>query len=130
MLTIYVWVALTIIEDGLVEYLRFLLHSLTICWMSSVYYRVWNLFKGFSLKFQGISTSRILLADATPISSPLIPISATSSGTNESQTENQAVKPKPEKVQAILKGIKQVIFQFGFSVTQSLVLLYWELFVL
>ncbi|KNA06564.1 hypothetical protein SOVF_179830 isoform B [Spinacia oleracea] len=67
--------------------------------------KIWNYIKLHNL--QGISTSRILLADATPISSPLIPISATSSGTNESQTENQAVKPKPEKVQAILKGIKQ-----------------------
>lgn len=59
----------------------------------------------------GISTSRYLLADspsdATPISSPLIPISAAKAGKSESQTENQAVKPKPDKVQAILKGIKQ-----------------------
>lgn len=58
----------------------------------------------------GISTSRMLLADssdATPVSSPLIPISAHKAGKTEGQTENQAVKPKPDKVQAILKGIKQ-----------------------
>lgn len=58
----------------------------------------------------GISTSRILLADSpseTPISSPLIPISAARAGKTEGQTENQAVKPKPATVQAILKGIKQ-----------------------
>ncbi|KAL2945529.1 50S ribosomal protein L22 [Bienertia sinuspersici] len=59
----------------------------------------------------GISSSRTLLADTpsdeTPISSPLIPISAGKAGKTESQTENQAVKPKPETVQAILKGIKQ-----------------------
>lgn len=59
----------------------------------------------------GISTSRMLLSDsssdATPISSPLIPISAHKAGQTESQTENQAVKPKPDKVQAVLKGIKQ-----------------------
>ncbi|XP_057548962.1 uncharacterized protein LOC130827304 [Amaranthus tricolor] len=56
----------------------------------------------------GISTSRVLSdspSDVIPISSPLIPISAAKAGKSESQTE--AVKPKPEKVQAILKGIKQ-----------------------
>uniref|UniRef100_A0A7C8YP32 Large ribosomal subunit protein uL22c n=1 Tax=Opuntia streptacantha TaxID=393608 RepID=A0A7C8YP32_OPUST len=59
----------------------------------------------------GISTSRMLLSDptsdATPVSSPLIPISAHKAGKSESPTENQAVKPKPDKVQAVLKGIKQ-----------------------
>ncbi|XP_042476803.1 39S ribosomal protein L22, mitochondrial-like [Macadamia integrifolia] len=55
----------------------------------------------------GISSSRKLLADSssdiTPISSPLIPISAPNSG----KTETQAVVSKPAKVQAVLKGIKQ-----------------------
>ncbi|XP_021724528.1 54S ribosomal protein L22, mitochondrial-like [Chenopodium quinoa] len=73
--------------------------------------KVWDYIKLHNLQFQGISTSRTLLAnspsDATPISSPLIPISAAGSGKTDDQTENQAVKPKPEKVQAILKGIKQ-----------------------
>ncbi|KAL9228629.1 hypothetical protein vseg_004184 [Gypsophila vaccaria] len=59
----------------------------------------------------GISTSRTLLSDsasdAKPISSPLIPISAARAAESESQAENQPVKPKPDKVQAVLKGIKQ-----------------------
>lgn len=59
----------------------------------------------------GISTSRMLLSDstsdATPVSSPLIPISAHKAGKSESPIENQAMKPKPDKVQAVLKGIKQ-----------------------
>ncbi|KAK9755816.1 hypothetical protein RND81_01G053000 [Saponaria officinalis] len=58
----------------------------------------------------GISTSRMLSdssSDAKPVSSPLIPISAARAAESESQTENQPVKPKPDKVQAVLKGIKQ-----------------------
>ncbi|KAK6126521.1 hypothetical protein DH2020_039755 [Rehmannia glutinosa] len=52
------------------------------------------------------TSSRILLADsseATPISSPLIPALPSSTGT----TETPKAISKPEKVQAILKGIKQ-----------------------
>ncbi|KAK9727074.1 hypothetical protein RND81_05G256500 [Saponaria officinalis] len=59
----------------------------------------------------GISTSRRLLSDsssdAKPISSPLIPISAARAAESESQAENQPVKLKPDKVLAVLKGIKQ-----------------------
>ncbi|XP_010263080.1 PREDICTED: 39S ribosomal protein L22, mitochondrial-like [Nelumbo nucifera] len=58
------------------------------------------------LKQLGISSSRNLLADSsdeTPVPSPLTPLLAPSSG----KDENQAVKPKPSKVQAILKCIKQ-----------------------
>ncbi|KAL9238670.1 hypothetical protein vseg_013062 [Gypsophila vaccaria] len=58
----------------------------------------------------GISTSRMLSdssSDTKPISSPLIPISAARAAESESQSENQPVKPKPDKVQAVLKGIKQ-----------------------
>ncbi|XP_074289687.1 uncharacterized protein LOC141614896 [Silene latifolia] len=55
----------------------------------------------------GISTSRTLLSDdAKPISSPLL-ISSGKGAESESQAENQPVKPKQEKVQAVLKGIKQ-----------------------
>ncbi|KAK6152236.1 hypothetical protein DH2020_014871 [Rehmannia glutinosa] len=52
------------------------------------------------------TSSRILLADSsevTPISSPLIPALPSSTGT----TETPKAISKPEKVQAILKGIKQ-----------------------
>ena len=76
-----------------------------------------ELIKLCSFEFQGISTTRTLLADtpsdATPISSPLIPISAGTAGKSEGQTENQTVKPKPATVQAILKGIKQVMLECG-----------------
>lgn len=54
-----------------------------------------------------ISSSRTLLADstsdATPISSPLIPAIGPPSG----KAESQAVVSKPDKVQAVLKGVKQ-----------------------
>ncbi|KAL9254014.1 Large ribosomal subunit protein uL22-like protein [Drosera capensis] len=54
-----------------------------------------------------ISTTRKLLADsssdATPISSPLTPLLTSGSG----EARNQAVIAKPDKVQAVLKGINQ-----------------------
>lgn len=56
--------------------------------------------------FQGISNSRKLLADSSeeqPVSSPFTPMLALESG----KTEQKAVS-KPEKVQAVLKGIKMV----------------------
>ncbi|KAL3839397.1 hypothetical protein ACJIZ3_023988 [Penstemon smallii] len=54
----------------------------------------------------GFTSTRRLLSDssdATPVSSPLIPALPASTGT----AETQKVLSKPEKVQAILKGIKQ-----------------------
>lgn len=55
----------------------------------------------------GISSSRKLLAadssEIVPVSSPLTPAFASTSG----KTESQKAVTKPEKVQAILKGIKQ-----------------------
>lgn len=110
----------TCINGGLVLADR-LLASLTLLWIARVYYIAYNSYR-FLFKFQGISTSRILLADSpseTPISSPLIPISAARAGKTEGQTENQAVKPKPATVQAILKGIKQVMLLSGSSISQS-----------
>ncbi|RVW38445.1 hypothetical protein CK203_029739 [Vitis vinifera] len=54
----------------------------------------------------GISSSRQLLADSdvTPVASPLTPALALNGG----KTEDQKVVSKPSKVQAVLKGIKQV----------------------
>ncbi|KAL6585533.1 hypothetical protein OROMI_002177 [Orobanche minor] len=49
------------------------------------------------------TSSRSLLAEATPVSSPLIPLLPSSTG----GTETQKAIPKPAKVQAIRKGIKQ-----------------------
>lgn len=65
---------------------------------------------------QGISSSRNLLAnssDETPISSPLTPRLAIDSG----KAEDKKVISKPATVQAVLKGIKQVIivFLFGYN---------------
>ena len=56
--------------------------------------------------FQRISTTRQLLADssAEPIASPITPLLGTGTG----KAESQAVVSKPDKVQAVLKGIKQV----------------------
>ncbi|GAB4859885.1 hypothetical protein Ancab_011366 [Ancistrocladus abbreviatus] len=68
-----------------------------------------NVPRPFHLYLQqlGVCTSRKLLADsssdATPVPSPLTPVLATSAG----KAENQAVVAKPDKVQAVLKGIKQ-----------------------
>jgi len=59
--------------------------------------------------FQGISSSAQLLANSseeTPVLSPLAPVSLLSSSKGEDQ--KQKVVTKPEKVQAILKAIKQV----------------------
>ena len=61
------------------------------------------------LLIQGISSSRKLLAESSEekaIPSPLTPVLAINSGKSEDQ--NQKVVSKPSKVQAILKGIKQV----------------------
>ncbi|KAL8166967.1 hypothetical protein V2J09_008466 [Rumex salicifolius] len=57
------------------------------------------------LQLLRISTSRQLLAnsDATPIPSPLTPLLGPSTG----NSETQAAVSKPDKVQAVLKGIKQ-----------------------
>lgn len=58
---------------------------------------------------QGISSSTQLLAkssEETPVSSPLVPISLLGRSTGEEQ--NQKTITKADKVQAILKGIKQV----------------------
>ncbi|KAF6147782.1 hypothetical protein GIB67_006755 [Kingdonia uniflora] len=55
------------------------------------------------LQHLGISSSRKLLTDSTPIASPLKPLLAISSGKNE----NQAVVSKPSTVKAVLKKIKQ-----------------------
>lgn len=58
---------------------------------------------------QGVSSSRKLLADAseeTPVRSPLTPVLALNSGKDEDQ--KQKALSKPSKVQAVLKGIKQV----------------------
>ncbi|KAM3280685.1 hypothetical protein P3S67_027705 [Capsicum chacoense] len=56
------------------------------------------------LQHLGLSSSRTLLADdATPISSPLTPLLASSTGS----TEAEKAISKPSKVQAVLKGIKQ-----------------------
>ncbi|XP_060185190.1 uncharacterized protein LOC132614688 [Lycium barbarum] len=54
------------------------------------------------LQHLGLSGSRTLSADATPISSPLTPL-LTSTGS----TEAEKAASKPSKVQAVLKGIKQ-----------------------
>lgn len=57
---------------------------------------------------QGFTNSRKLLADssdATPVSSPLTPRLALTSGKAEGQ---EVVSSKPSKVQAVLKNIKQV----------------------
>ncbi|KAH0685593.1 hypothetical protein KY284_016146 [Solanum tuberosum] len=54
-----------------------------------------------------LSSSRTLLADdATPVSSPLTPLLTSST----SSTEAEKAITKPSKVQAVLKGIKQVEF--------------------
>ncbi|XP_027188982.1 uncharacterized protein [Cicer arietinum] len=59
-------------------------------------------------RYQGISSSTQLLAkssEETPVSSPLVPISLLGRSTGEEQ--NQKTITKADKVQAILKGIKQ-----------------------
>ena len=59
------------------------------------------------LTWQGFTSTRKLLADSsneTPISSPLTPALALSGG----KAEPEKPVSKPSKVQAVLKGIKQV----------------------
>ena len=61
------------------------------------------------LMLQGISSSRNLLAGSSEeaaIPSPLTPVLAINSGKGEDQ--NQKAAAQPSKVQAVLKGIKQV----------------------
>jgi large subunit ribosomal protein L22 len=61
------------------------------------------------LLIQGISSSRKLLAESpeeAAVPSPLTPVLALNSGKSEDQ--NQKAVSKPSKVQAVLKGIKQV----------------------
>ncbi|KAK9906064.1 hypothetical protein M0R45_000074 [Rubus argutus] len=53
----------------------------------------------------GISSSRNLLAEEAPISSPLTPL--LTSSTAKAEEHNQKSLTKPSTVQAILKGIKQ-----------------------
>ena len=78
--------------------------------------------------FQGISSTTPLLANSskeTPVLSPLVPVS--SLGSSKGEDQKQKAVTKPEKVQAILKGIKQVwdayqcswLFAFGFLVCNS-----------
>lgn len=58
------------------------------------------------LLWQGISSSRNLLAEEAPISSPLTPL--LTSSTAKAEEHNQKSLTKPSTVQAVLKGIKQV----------------------
>ncbi|RXH81318.1 hypothetical protein DVH24_005232 [Malus domestica] len=53
----------------------------------------------------GISSSRNLRAEETPLPSPLTPVLASNTATNEEHKQKSLTKPA--KVQAILKGIKQ-----------------------
>ncbi|XP_061359201.1 uncharacterized protein LOC133303326 [Gastrolobium bilobum] len=60
------------------------------------------------LRHQGISSSTQLLVDLsekTAVSSPLVPVSFL--GSTKGEDQKQKAVTKPEKVQAILKGIKQ-----------------------
>ncbi|XP_027930166.1 uncharacterized protein LOC114186307 [Vigna unguiculata] len=64
------------------------------------------IFLGF--QHQGISSTAPLLANSseeTPVLSPLVPVS--SLGSSKGEDQKQKAVTKPEKVQAILKGIKQ-----------------------
>ncbi|XP_052724826.1 50S ribosomal protein L22, chloroplastic isoform X2 [Vigna angularis] len=66
------------------------------------------IFLGF--QHQGISTTAPLLANSSeeaPVLSPLVPVS--SLGGSKGEDQKQKAVTKPETVQAILKGIKQVI---------------------
>jgi large subunit ribosomal protein L22 len=59
-------------------------------------------------QYQGISSSTLLLKNSTeeaPVSSPLVPIS--SFGSSKAEEQNQKAITKAEKVQAVLKKIKQ-----------------------
>ncbi|KAM1184600.1 hypothetical protein TB2_013689 [Malus domestica] len=53
----------------------------------------------------GISSSRNLRAEEAPLPSPLTPVLASNTATNEEHKQKSLTKP--DKVQAILKGIKQ-----------------------
>ncbi|KAL1541454.1 50S ribosomal protein L22, chloroplastic-like [Salvia divinorum] len=59
----------------------------------------------YSQKLGFSSSKSLLAAEGTPISSPLIPALPSSTGTGN--TETQRAISKQEKVQAVLKGIKQ-----------------------
>ena len=75
-------------------------HSVSLFHHHNLIYRLVNV--------QGISTSRTLLADASneePVKSPLLAI-----GSGKAEDQQQKVVSKPEKVQAVLKRIKQVLF--------------------
>ncbi|KAB1222538.1 50S ribosomal protein L22 [Morella rubra] len=68
----------------------------------------------------GVSSSRKLLAESSEeaaISSPLTPVLAINSGKNEDQ--NPRAVSKPAKVQAVLKGIKQVIHSARANATHN-----------
>ncbi|KAM3706098.1 hypothetical protein ACJW31_03G127400 [Castanea mollissima] len=68
----------------------------------------------------GISSSRKLLAESSEeaaIPSPLTPVLAISSGKGEDQ--NQKAVSKPSTVQAVLKGIKQVIHSARANATHN-----------
>lgn len=59
--------------------------------------------------FQGISSSTQLLKNSSeevPVSSPLVPVS--SFGSSQGEEQNKKAITKADKVQAILKKIKQV----------------------
>jgi len=64
-------------------------------------------------------------SEETPVLSPLVPVS--SLGSSKGEDQKQKAVTKPEKVQAILKGIKQVwdayycswLFAFGFLICSS-----------
>ena len=60
-------------------------------------------------QFQGISSSTQLLKNSSeeaPVSSPLVPVSLL--GSSKGEEQNQKPITKAEKVQAVLKKIKQV----------------------
>ncbi|BBG92395.1 Ribosomal protein L22p/L17e family protein [Prunus dulcis] len=67
-----------------------------------------NHFKALHQYFQhlGISSSRTLLAEETPSPSPLTPLLTSKTGKDEEHKQKSLTKP--DKVQAILKGIKQL----------------------
>ncbi|ONH95834.1 hypothetical protein PRUPE_7G091500 [Prunus persica] len=65
----------------------------------------------------GISSSRTLLAEETPSPSPLTPLLTSNTGKDEEHKQKSLTKP--DKVQAILKGIKQVIHSARANATHN-----------
>jgi hypothetical protein len=79
----------------------------------------------FVIIFQGISSSTLLLKNSTeeaPVSSPLVPIS--SFGSSKAEEQNQKAITKAEKVQAVLKKIKQVREAFSLHAFDGLLLVF------